>query len=393
MIIVTLTKAALLSFALCLSATHNEAKASNEPIQDERIQRAVSTLNTDFNGKSFLWGNPQWQLTPQNNSVQGMWLSSQTSEALINSSIYTGSNNFKAFDSGNLTLCTFRMGLTSYCLRKLRGVINDDSQWWGLAFVRAHDLNPKRNDLLNTAKSVFNTVRGYKDQTLGGGVWWDLSKTYKNAITNELYIELAMRLYGKSEDPTEKSYFLNEAKEVADWFIKTGMINGYNLVQDGLDTNTKTVGSCTQTYTYNQGVILDAFARLSVATKDKTYVRIAQKIADATITKLVLSVGNGEILTEKGEHPNTTASHSDGNAFKGIFCRYLGYFIDQLKILNLPYDTYVNFLKYNADYLWKTQNSTGFGFRWDQIDGNSNSTTTTSALDLFNAAYHVRNLP
>ena len=116
--------------------------------------------------------------------------------------------------------------------------------------------------------------------------------------------------------------------------------------------------------------------------------------------KMILSITDisGELLivsqftlfasTKKGNRPSFIRSAPAEQAIP-----LYDYFIDQLKILNLPYDTYVNFLKYNADYLWKTQNSTGFGFRWDQIDGNSNSTTTTSALDLFNAAYHVRNLP
>jgi len=55
----------------------------------------------------------------------------------------------------------------------------------------------------------------YWDEFCKGGVWWDIDKTYKNSVTNELFIELATRIY----DSTKNDNYLNVAIKAADWFI------------------------------------------------------------------------------------------------------------------------------------------------------------------------------
>ena len=65
-----------------------------------------------------------------------------------------------------------------------------------------------------------------------GGLWWDKPHTYVNAIANELYIDAAAHLAGRSGDASQD--YLNKALEAWDWFQKSGMINDDFLVNDGL---------------------------------------------------------------------------------------------------------------------------------------------------------------
>ncbi len=76
---------------------------------------------------------------------------------------------------------------------------------------------------------------GYRDNVCGGGLWWSIEKSYKNAITNELFIKLAAALHNRI--PGDSKY-LGQSIEVTQWFINSGMINGDKLINDGLVTAT-----------------------------------------------------------------------------------------------------------------------------------------------------------
>ena len=80
-----------------------------------------------------------------------------------------------------------------------------------------------------------------------GGVYWDLHNSYKNAITNELFLVLATDLY----EITNESQYLDWAEREVDWFLHSGMINSRYLVNDGL--NDDCYNNQQTTWTYNQG--------------------------------------------------------------------------------------------------------------------------------------------
>ena len=95
------------------------------------------------------------------------------------------------------------------------------------------------------------------------------------------------------------------------WFQSTGMINSSNLVNDGVNLNTcRNNGDVT--WTYNQGVLMNALVQLNRLTGDANALATARRIGDAMTTSTYLSP-NG-ILREPNES-NTCSG--DGVSFKG----------------------------------------------------------------------------
>jgi uncharacterized protein YyaL (SSP411 family) len=192
---------------------------------------------------------------------------------------------------------------------------DDDTSWWGLAWLQAYDITHD-SEYLSMAETDADYVHEAWDSTCGGGVWWLRNpRAYKNAITNELFLELTAWLHNTIRG--DKKY-LHWAEAEWAWFKNSGMINGSHLVNDGL-TN-----GCTNnhqaTWTYNQGVILAGLAQLYEATGDSGLLTEAELIAGAAISDLT----TGGVLRE----PCTGAQcgDDDGGAaesFKGIFVRGL----------------------------------------------------------------------
>ena len=81
----------------------------------------------------------------------------------------------------------------------------DDVQWVALAWLRAYNLT-KQEAYLQRALFFYDMVveKAWDDTVCGGGLWWSGTTKYKNAITNELFLELNMRLYDM--DPSNTTY-------------------------------------------------------------------------------------------------------------------------------------------------------------------------------------------
>jgi hypothetical protein len=48
---------------------------------------------------------------------------------------------------------------------------------------------------LARAEAIFKEASEAWSTDCGGGLWWDRKRTYKNAITNELFLSLTAELY------------------------------------------------------------------------------------------------------------------------------------------------------------------------------------------------------
>ena len=249
-------------------------------------QDGMQTLMGSYNSSNGLVGNSWWQAGVALSTL--MTYAQATGDTSYDYAISAAFNDNK---SGNFE--------NSYM---------DDTGWWGNAWLQAYEMTGT-TQYLQMAETDANYIHGYWDNTCSGGVWWNTSKNYKNAIPNELFLELTAGLHNAIPGDTK---YLGWANSEWSWFSGSGMINGSDLVNDGLTSSCANNNGTT--WTYNQGVILAGLTQLHQATGNSGLLPTAQGIADAAILKLN---ANG-VLNE----PCTTCG-SDLQSFKGIFVRGL----------------------------------------------------------------------
>lgn len=326
---------------------------------------AVAALQTYYNASTGLFDTTGW------------WNSANALDSIIEYSMRTGSKKYLA-DVSN----TFKRNEAGGFLDGYY----DDEGWWALTWINAYDLTG-RPRYLAMAESIFsNMVGGWSPSFCGGGIWWNKTHTYKNAIANELFLKVAIELYERA--PSHPSYLSWAMKEWS-WFQGSGMINSSHLINDGLNSSCQNNGETT--WTYNQGVILGGLVGLYRVTGARTYLNQAQEIANAAMATLVDKSG---ILVEIGCHPAGECG-ADGSQFKGIFMRnlYLLYKTD-----HDPTDA--NFISKNAASIWANDRNTSneLGLLWQgPFSGpdiqTANASTQSSALDALNAALPTPPLP
>lgn len=120
---------------------------------------------------------------------------------------------------------------------------NDDQLWWGLAAMTAAEYNFRQPasgvSYLQLAQNVYDQVLARWDTTsCKGGLHWQIDAsapgyTYKNAISNGLFFQLAARLARHTGD----SKYNTEATTVWNWVSSVGLIDATNYnVYDGTST-------------------------------------------------------------------------------------------------------------------------------------------------------------
>jgi predicted alpha-1,6-mannanase (GH76 family) len=250
----------------------------------------------------------------------------------------------------------------------------DDDGWWALAWIEAYDVTGNAQ-YLTMAETIFSAMTGAWDSTCGGGVWWNTSRTYKNAIPNELFLTIAAKLANRTTGTASATY-LNWAQREWTWFKGSGMINAQSMINDGLiSTNPN---ACTnnggKTWTYNQGVILGGLVELYKADKDPTLLPQAEAIANAAIAIL----GKTGILVEPA-----AISGGDNPQFKGIFMRNL-----MALYAAAPIAQYKAFADANAASIVANDQGPNaeFGGYWQGPFDSGDGTRQTSALDALIAA-------
>ena len=329
---------------------------------------ALETLQGWYSWDNGLWDYSQWLGVWHGGG--GWWFSANALNANIDFMSITRS-------SGYLTVVTNTFDKNKDHNFTQKADVYDDEGWWALTWINAYDLT-KDQRYLQMAETIFNDMKLGWDNTCGGGVWWKKDKEYKNAITNELFMAIAIRLYQR----TSTAEYLTWALDEWAWFQKSGMINTNNLVNDGLDNTCK--NNQGPTFTYNQGVILRGLSDLYAVRQDQTYLTVAQQIADSAINTLVNRDG---ILTEPCEPTNScTDNGNDPVQFKGVFIRNLAYLSKFTANPSYKIFTYNNALSvlHNDRSL-----SNELGLRWSGPFDSADSIRQSSALDALNAGMIV----
>ena len=291
----------------------------------------------------------------------GWWNAANCVEAIENDIIANNDTNYISILQN-----TFNLNLSSQSGNFLNNYY-DDEGWWANAWIRAYDLTGSTN-YLNMAKTIFaDMTNGWDNTSCGGGLWWDKTHTHKNAIENELFLLVAIRLHQRTPEGSGSGSYYYWATNEWTWFKNSGMINGQSLVNDGLTTNCQNNGDTT--WTYNQGVILGGLTDLYKVTGNATYLNQAELIARAAIQKLVT---NGVL-----QEPCTSCGTGDAPQFKGIFIRNLAYLYDVDHLL-----LYYNFLFANAHSVWfNDRNSTNqLGYTWSGPFDSADAARQSSAI-------------
>src|ERR1051325_9425074 len=147
------------------------------PIDDfnANTERAASALQSWYNG-SGLWNTTGWRHA------------ANCLEAIENVIVDNNGQNYVTVLNNTFTLNSSGNFLNSYY---------DDEGWWANAWIRAYDLTGNTS-FLNMSKTIFADMVGGWDTTntvCPGGVFWNKTHTYKNAIPNELFLLAAIRLH------------------------------------------------------------------------------------------------------------------------------------------------------------------------------------------------------
>jgi len=220
---------------------------------------------------------------------------------------------------------TLTLGLTPWDL--FFGGSYDDAQWVILAYYKIADYeNAHGGDagpFMKAAGQIYNMVAGQWDTgTCGGGVWWSKAHTYKNAITNELFLYTSAAGYLRGQGDQYKT----NANNVWNWLKNSGMRNSQGLWNDGMDSSNPNAckNNGQTTWTYNQGVIASGLSLLAKINNDPSLLTEAEVTLDATIQHLT----KNNILAESCDDPGKSTCNADQQIFKGIFMKHLQYYLD-----------------------------------------------------------------
>jgi len=306
---------------LGLLTIFSTATAHPGPTLEKRGQ-CQATLNTalsiahNLQNHYFNAGNGQY-------NGGSLWTDANTLEDLHNLMLATGTDDFSTVAD---TSFIGRSALNSNTYwPSILGGSNDDAGWIVLALWKIADYKGSRGQdnsaYLNSASKIYDIIAGQWDNTCGGGVWWSTAHTYKNAITNELFLLLSSSGYLRFR----RQNYLDNAIKTWNWLKNTGMRNSDNLWNDGLNTNGCTNNGQT-TWTYNQGVIASGLAGLFAATGDTSLLTQAELTLDATIAHL----STNYILRESCDDAvrGGPVCNQDQQIFKGIWTKHLQFYLD-----------------------------------------------------------------
>jgi len=299
------------------------AAVSASPIEK---RQCAATLNTALSVATTLQNH---YFNTANGQYTGgsLWTDANTLEDLHNLMLATGTDQFGAVADQSFIGKSAQDSSTAHW-QSILGGSNDDAGWVVMALWKIADYKSARGldatAYLNSALTIYNIIAGQWDSVCGGGVWWSTAHTYKNAITNELF--LLTSATGAINFPNQAPFLAN-AQKTWTWLQNSGMRNSNGLWNDGLTQDGTCQNNGQTTWTYNQGVIASGLSALYAVTKDTTLLTQAEITLDATIK--LLSTNN--ILKESCDDAASggPVCNQDQQIFKGIWTKSLQFYLDR----------------------------------------------------------------
>ncbi|KAH9933959.1 glycoside hydrolase family 76 protein [Epithele typhae] len=320
----------LFNFSKLTALAALTALATASPLLTARDQ-CGATLSDSHNVAQHLmdtfWYGSGWGI---------FWTDANTLEDLYNLMLADGSTSFDVADSTPIGQLGLQQNRDAW-ISKIGGS-NDDAGWTVLSLWKIGDYRLRHggdpNPYWNSARIVYDLIAAeWDDSTCGGGVWWSSAHTYKNAITNQLFLHLSAAMYNRFGG----SQYLANAQKTWNWLLNSGMRNSDGLWNDGLTDSCQNNGQTT--WTYNQGVIASGLAELARATGDRSLLDQAEITLDA-VTRL--KVQNG-ILTETCDSATPTSwCSNDSVMFKGIWMKHLQFYLDNFPDRASKYTSFIH---------------------------------------------------
>jgi uncharacterized protein YyaL (SSP411 family) len=150
----------------------------------------------------------------------------------------------------------------------------DDNQWIAIACLDAYN-RTKKDSYLNVAKEIYRFMMTGFDTLSGGGLYWkEDEKTSKNTCSNGPGIIIALQLY----KITHQQNYLDTALVLYKW-VNANLQSPTGLFYDNIKIPSLKIDSAF--YTYNAGTMLQSNVLLYDITKEKKYLREAERIASA----------------------------------------------------------------------------------------------------------------
>ncbi|KAK0853863.1 hypothetical protein LTR29_011988 [Friedmanniomyces endolithicus] len=313
----------------------------------------------------------------------------------------------------------------------------DDAQWVVLEWLEAIKFIDQYGDYAQSslgqadvarfahrAHIFYNIVQDQFDTSLcGGGINWNPAlATYKNAITNELFLASSIAMYlfypGDSlSDPYPSPAYANatnttlpdlpalaahhplllqNAIEEYQWFKTHNFTNAQGLIVDGFhitDNQTTCDERNEMVYTYNQGVLLSGLRGLWDSTGEKSYLDDGHAFISTTINATGWNdrsspaahqwagLGRNGIMEDYCDAPANCSQ--DNQIFKGIYFHHLGLFCGPLptstplvagltKLATAELEashsnkcaSYLPWIEHNAHAALATRNDSGISGGW-----------------------------
>ncbi|MFI7682497.1 glycoside hydrolase family 76 protein [Streptomyces griseoaurantiacus] len=244
----------------------------------------------------------------------------------------------------------------------------DDAGWWAIAWLDAYDLTHERR-YLDEAVTIASYLHTFWDTgTCGGGIYWNRERTYKNAVTNGLYLWITAALHQRLPGDT---LWGSRASTAADWYLGSGLIGSSSLVNDGLTDACANNGQTV--WSYNQGLAIGAFTQMWRSTGEARYLSTARRLADAALSSSRLT--REGVLTEVCDTGTSTCDDNQ-KQFKGVFVRHLADLADATRS-----PAYRSYLRTQADSIWTADRDplNRLGQRW--AGGTPNTPGGTNVQD------------